>query len=483
MILLDLPPGPVALALFLLFASVTTAHVVTYKRDVRSAIAWVSLIWLTPFIGIALYPILGLNRIHRRAARLPRRRLQDDSGPSSTASIRDDARTPLRRIGDRVTGLAMTAGNRVQLLENGDSAYPAMLEAIESARHRIWLCTYIWKGDETGVRFAEALARAHTRGVEVRLLIDDIGRRHGSRSILSTLRRLNLPVTLFLPLSLSRLRFAFMNLRLHSKLLLVDDRTAFTGGMNLSQNHLLGANPSPDHAVRDLHFQLEGPVLHQLAESFIELWSLASPEDTLAAEIRPVAPMPGLGETSSSTEAVARVVTDGPDVDRERVRWMIHGALQGAKRSIRIQTPYFFPDQPMIHALNAAALRGIEVRILQPARTDLPWALWASRAQWWQLLQKGCSIRLSPGSFDHTKLVIVDDDWLLIGSSNWDPRSWRLNFELNVELESAGLGRALAARFDALEARAQEVRLKDLQQLSYPIRVRDGLARLLLPLL
>jgi cardiolipin synthase len=182
-------------------------------------------------------------------------------------------------------------------------------------------------------------------------------------------------------------------------------------------------------------------------------------------------------------QVLARGISDGPDEDFEQLRWTILGALSIARRSVRIVTPYFLPDPALVSALNLAALRGVHVEILLPSKCNLPLVEWASRALWWQVLEHGCRLWLTPPPFDHSKLMIVDDGWVLLGSANWDARSLRLNFEYNLECYDADLARRLEKLIDAKRANAHAVTLEEVDQRSMPARLRDGLARLLTPYL
>lgn len=180
---------------------------------------------------------------------------------------------------------------------------------------------------------------------------------------------------------------------------------------------------------------------------------------------------------------MARVITDGPDADFEKLRWTLLAALAEAQTSVQIVTPYFLPDAAIITALNLAALRGVRVDVLLPAQNNLPFVQWASRAMWWQVLERGCHIWLMPPPFDHSKLMIVDGHWVLIGSANWDMRSLRLNFELNVEC----YGRDFAQQMGNIVARklegAHEVMLEEVDQRHVAAKLRDATARLFAPFL
>jgi cardiolipin synthase len=181
--------------------------------------------------------------------------------------------------------------------------------------------------------------------------------------------------------------------------------------------------------------------------------------------------------------ALARGVVDGPDENFEKLLWTVLGAISIARHSIRIMTPYFLPGPAMVSALNVAAMRGVRVDIILPARNNLPFIQWASRAMWWQVLQHGCRVWLTPPPFDHSKLTLVDGCWVLLGSANWDPRSLRLNFEFNLECYDAELAGRLDQWFETKLKDAHPVTMEEVDGRSLPARLRDGIARLLTPYL
>ncbi|MDA1232171.1 MAG: phospholipase D-like domain-containing protein, partial [Planctomycetota bacterium] len=310
------------------------------------------------------------------------------------------------------------------------------------------------------------------RGVAVRLLVDDVGARYSWPSVIRMARRAGIPVAGFLPVLLPRLT-AFANLRNHRKLLIVDGRIGFTGGINIREEHCLESKSK--HAIQDLHFRLTGPVVSQLQDAFARDWFFTTHE-RLEGELwfPDIAPV---GET------LARGIADGPDEDFDILRNTILGAIASARSSIAIMTPYFLPDAAIIASLNVAAMRGIEVRIIIPHRTNLAFVQWASTAQLWQILQRGCRLWRSGEPFDHSKLMIVDEQWSFLGSANWDPRSLRLNFEFNVECYDKNLAQSLLAIFEIRLHASQECTLEDVDQRRLLIRVRDGFARTLAPYL
>jgi cardiolipin synthase A/B len=462
----------------LVAALLASGHALLHKRDTRAATLWIGFIWLLPALGPLLYLVLGVNRIRRRALVLGVHQTTRRGMPKNLGEPEHEGAEHLKllaRAVTRVVSRPLTPGNLVQPLVNGDEAFPVMLEAIELAHKSISLCTYIFDNDPSGKQFADALGRAVKRGVAVRVLIDAAGTRYSWPAITHRLKALGVPYARFLPASLlTPWRVATVNLRNHRKILVVDGRTAFTGGMNIRHGNVLAARPR--NPVQDLHFRVEGPVVTQLQDAFANDWAFTTREVLDGDTWFPAPPFHHRG-------VVARVITDGPDADFEKLRWTLLAALAEAQTSVQIITPYFLPDNTLVAALNLAALRGVRVDIILPAKSNLPYVHWASRAMWWQVLAHGCHLWLTPPPFDHSKLMVVDRHWVLLGSANWDARSLRLNFELNVE----GYGRELAHELAAFMERklhgAHEVTLAEVDGRTIPGKLRDAAARLFSPFL
>ena len=464
-----------------LAATLASVHAVLNKRDSRAAVLWIGFVWFLPVLGPILYIALGINRVRRHALSLRVGRGPSDVGPVPIPEDMGEPDRPeaehlrmLAQVVDRVTKRPLIGGNHIQALVNGDEAFPAMLAAIDSAKVSISLATYIFDNDAAGRRFVDALGRAVARGVQVRVLVDDAGARYSWPSIVGSLKKARVPVNRFLP-TLAPWRLTTMNLHNHRKLLVVDGKIGFTGGINIRHGNVLGEKPK--RPVQDLHFQVDGPVVTQLQEVFANDWAFCTKE-VLAGYIW----FPELDEHEFGS-TIMRVVPDGPDADFENARLALLGALACASSSVQVLTPYFLPDQALVTALNLAALRGVRVDILLPAENNLPFVHWASRAMWWQVLERGCRVWLTPPPFDHSKLMIVDSHWVFLGSANWDPRSLRLNFELNVEC----YGREFAGRMEAVvQAKlrsAREVTLREVDARPLLPRLRDNVARLFTPYL
>jgi cardiolipin synthase len=448
-----------------------TAHVLFHKRDIGASIGWIGLAWLSPILGSVLYVMFGINRVKRRANQMR------DEGPARRAALspiappgRDDHLAALEQAGDRITQLTAERGNAVAVLHNGDEAYPKMIAAIDAAKASVALSSYIFRADIGGSAFIEALIRAKGRGVHVRVLIDGIGGGYFLSPAYRQLRRHGVPAFRFMHSPLPW-RMPFINLRTHRKLLVVDGRIGFTGGLNIGGENIL--SDQPRHPVRDTHFCVEGPVVAQLVEAFAETWLDAAGE-SLAGE----AWFPPLDEVG---DAVGRVVLSGPDTDVDKIEFMILEALACARQSIRVATPYFLPEDRLVTALALAAMRGVEVDVIVPSRGNHPVVDWAMRAQIGPLVAAGCRIWRSPPPFNHAKIMTVDGIWCLIGSANWDARSFRLNFELNIEVYHADvvqqLDEMMTTRQGALIAAAE------LDRLPLAVKLMDNAARLMLPYL
>ncbi len=378
----------------------------------------------------------------------------------------------LEQLIGRLTGRPLVYGNRVDPLVNGEQAYPQMLAAIDAAQRSVAMCTYIFDNDRAGAQFADALERAVKRGVEVRLIIDAVGSRYTFPSIFGHLQRSGVPVARFLPTVVPG-RFAYANLRSHRKILVLDGKLGFTGGLNIREGH--DARFNPRHPIQDHHFRIEGPVVAQLQEVFVEDWAFCT-DEVLESDV-------WFPELKPAGDALARGISAGPDGDLDKLRLTLEGALASAESSVCIMTPYFLPEASLIAALNVAALRGVEVDIILPEANNLTLVKWASTAQLWQVLQRGCRVWMSPPPFDHTKLMVVDRTWVLFGSGNWDPRSLRLNFEFDVECYERRLAALAHELCVKKREKARQVTLAEVDGRSVPVRLRDGVARLLTPYL
>ena len=465
-----------------LLSIVVSLHVVLYKRDTSSVITWVGLAWLAPYLGAAAYFVLGVNRVQRSAEALGFPVGGDGYAPLALTSSEEERIEEFvhqypQFVGQAALGATLSKhrlkpGNQVTPLRDGDEAYPDMLAAMAGARSSINLMSYIFDSDQAGDRFFDALCDAQRRGVEVRVLIDAVGARYSKVNMIKKLRQAGINAAAFLPTRLAGF-MGYVNLRNHRKILVVDGHIAFTGGTNIRQDHWLKL--LPDHPVKCLHFRFEGPVAAHLQEVFAVDWAYTCGE-SLHGEL-------WFPERVRVGQSWCRGISHGPDEDFEKITYTIMGVLGIARHRVRIVTPYFIPGSGLIYALQLAAMRGLDVEIVLPEKNNIRLVQWASQPIYRHLLNKGCRLYHSAPPFDHTKLLLVDDAWSLLGSTNWDPRSLRLNFEFNVECYDELLAAELNAIVDEKIAGARQLSLDEVNSTHIARKVRNGLARVFSPYL
>ncbi|MGI9357256.1 MAG: phospholipase D-like domain-containing protein, partial [Rhizobiaceae bacterium] len=404
-------------------ALIASAHVLLHKEDVRAAVGWTGLIWLSPALGVCLYFAFGINRVQRSASRIVRSRSRTHDSPDYNTMLPKIASGSLSRLStlaETVSGNPVVCGNSVLPLIDGEQGYPQMLAAINGASHSIALSAYIFRADRIGSEFVDALVDARNRNADVRVQIDSIGSGMFSLPVADQLKAAGIPVIRFMR-DTHPWRLSLLNLRNHKKLLIVDGQIAFLGGLNYADgNGYLG-----ELETRDLHFRIEGPVVSQLMNGFVK----DMPSSSCFAQSNP-AWWPELVETGTVD---GRCVASGPHDDDETIETIFGAAISEARQKIRIVTPYFLPDRTISNHLRLAALKGIEITIIVPGRCDHRWLDWAMRAQMRFSKSDKLNFHLSRAPFDHSKLLTIDGNWCAFGSPNWDVRSMRLNFELLFE--------------------------------------------------
>ncbi|MFT6553030.1 phospholipase D-like domain-containing protein [Alloalcanivorax venustensis] len=450
-------------------AVLVTLHVAQHKRDARAAAAWTGLVWLVPLVGALLYLLLGVNRIQRRARQLTGGGAIDaalSAGRDQGTPLQSDRLRVLARLVGRLTGLPLTGGNRVTLLEAGP-ALAAMIQAVDQARDSVLLATYIFGNDAAGKPLAEALERAVARGVTVRVLVDGVGALYSLPPITLRLRRRGVRVERFLH-SIAPWRMPYLNLRNHRKLMVVDRCVGFTGGMNIRAGYL--REPAQ---MQDLHARVEGPAVVHLLRSFVADWAFTCGE-TLDDNYLGALDVGG---------TLARGINAGPDADFDKRRLTLLAAIGAAEHEVRIVTPYFVPDQTLLASLQLALLKGVRVNIVVPQKNNLRLVQWASLHALRWLVREGAELHFSAPPFDHTKLMTVDGHWVLLGSGNWDARSLRLNFEFDMECYDDPLAEQANDLIDRRLRGARRVGEAEFRAMGRLRHVRNALAHLFEPYL
>lgn len=459
--------------LLLLCSIAAATHALLSKRDSKSALGWVACCLFIPFAGPFIYLIFGINRIEAKA-----RELFDEERPLTVKLSTSGAKTLLPKfsmIGKSVTGKEALPYQKFEILENGDELFPRMIEEIESAKQSVFLSSYIFHNDRTGNLFLDALIKAKTRGADVRIIVDGLGAILYPPKIGKSLAKANLNVRYFDPARLLPPSL-HINMRNHRKLLVIDQRIGFTGGQNITDRHLSKLEGNHKKAL-DLHFSFRGESAQELQRAFLRDWaSCGQPE--------PMLPSINLPDSERGADNdLARVILDGPNENLDRLNELLLGVFSLAEKRIWIMTPYFLPGFELVGALIAAKHRGVDVKIVLPEKTNIHFTQWATEHGLQHIVSRGLNVFLQPAPFIHTKAIIIDDSYSLIGSANLDPRSLRLNFEIGVEVFSENFNNELESYFQNKLIRSDKLLLGDLRAKPFVIRIRNALAWLFTPYL
>jgi cardiolipin synthase len=466
-----------AAGIYIALSVVTSIHLLLHKDDIKSSVGWIALVFLSPFIGTILYIFLGINRVKRKGIRL--RKNVSSSGKYSYEIIKnifDNLPLYFRQFinfGYNAYRQRFVFGNCVEPLQNGIEAYPEMIKDIQNAKKEVFISSYIFNYDSVTDKFLEAFKTAIKNGVAIKVLIDGIGTLNFfHRSIEKKLAKIKgLEYGVFLPPHIP-VTLPFVNLRNHRKIMTIDGEIAFLGGMNLTKQNVLINDLK--NGILDLTFRIEGPVIKQISEVFEDDW-----EFTTGKKFQSISK--GLPNVVEGGTIAARIISDGPDNKKDVIEIITHGAINIAIKKILIVTPYFLPEDNILTALEMAAMRGVNIEIIIPEKSDHSFIDKAIEPNFLRLINCGVKIYRTPPPFDHSKIFIVDDEWIFVGSANWDVRSFRLNFESNIEIFSKKLAKKLTMIAETKRLKAKLVTISECENLPLLKRIRNNAYRLLTP--
>lgn len=409
-----------------------TMLIVVLRRRFRPAtsLAWLTIVFFTPTVGMVFYLLLAGNRLGKRRVRQYRRtstaiRNESRQGLIARHAIQPNLAPELSSVlkqAEQIGGMPILGGNHVELLPDVQGTIERLVRDIDEAQHHVHLLFYIYADDATGHRVADAVCRASARGVQCRLLADAAGSRSMLRSsLLSRLRSAGVHVHPMLPVKPLRRKFARLDLRNHRKIAVIDGLVAYTGSQNIVDT---------DYGHRragkwiDLMGRFTGPVVGQIQLVFLEDWIYETGQSLDTPDILPTCEPTG--------RMFAQAIPTGPVHDSQTFQRVLLAAINAASRKLIISTPYLIPDEPTMVALLMAADRGVDTHIVMPERCDLPLVGVAGRAYFEELLEAGVHIHTHHAGLLHSKTMTVDDAFALLGSANIDIRSFDLNFEINV---------------------------------------------------
>jgi cardiolipin synthase len=456
--------------------------VLRQRKEPTSLLAWILAILAVPVLGILAYWLIGSNRLARRHRRRIRRiqglvdRIQAwarrRAGVEAEPAALPGDQAGVARLAERLTHSPPTGGNEVQVYEDANETYAALEQAIQEARHHVHLEYYIWQPDETGRHFRDLLIEKARAGVRCRVLLDAVGSLGLPQAFLRPLRAAGVQVAFFLPLWRFRRRVT-LNMRNHRKIAVCDGRCALLGSQNIGDEYRgWRAALSPWH---DAHMLVRGPATLFLQQTFVEDWSMATQERLDSDEYFP--------EPVHAGESVVQVLATGPDQNVAPLEQVFFAAVSSARASIDLATPYFVPDREVRLLLQHACLRGVRVRLVLPTRTDVPVALWAARSFYGELIDAGIEIYEYPHGVLHSKIATVDNRWAILGSANMDVRSFRLNYEITALIYDEKIATRLGRSILGYCNRSHRITPRDAWRRNWREELREGAARLLVPLL
>jgi cardiolipin synthase len=423
-----------------------SVRIIHRRLPVGVALAWLAVVLIFPFAGAVVYLLIGESRLGRQRARRAAALRSSYRGWAKQLREQDGVGDPelpaagrgLARLGEVVLESPPLGGNEVRLLPDAEAAFPALLADIDAARHACYLEFYIWDVGGLADQVVEAVLRAAARGVICRILVDAVGSRTFLRSDRpARLRAAGVALSQALPVTLRRLLFVRADLRLHRKIVVIDDAVAYTGSLNLADPALFNQSAGVGRWV-DAFARVTGPAVVPLAATFLHDWELETGEAIPGLPGKDVplpAPLPG--------GSAVQVLPSGPGDRVGAISEVLLTAIYAATRELVLTTPYFVPDEPMLTALLSAPGRGVDVTLIVPAQVDSRFTHYASRAYHKELLAAGVRVALYRGGLLHTKSAAVDGEFSLFGSLNLDPRSLRLDFEITLAVYDAGFTAAL----------------------------------------
>jgi cardiolipin synthase len=527
----------IATALIVLIQVALIPLVLVRRKEASSTIAWILTLVFIPLLGAFLFLLFGRDRVRmgasnkRRAKAASRERLQgvvrsrrggvvpiarepseelaagvssselgraeptgdpsadvaltfENAELESRLELLDPVDRPIFRVGGRLGHMAATTENEIDVMASAEDATLKMFAAIAEAKTSVHAEYYLVRDDATGRAFRDLLVAAAKRGVRVRLLVDGFGGLALDATYVDAFEEAGVEMARFLPIRAlgaglhARLLGAFQwNLRNHRKILVVDGRIAFTGGVNIGDDV---------RSWRDTHVRIEGPAVHSLQAIFLEDWEFATGKPVADVDDFPSFPPEARASQRTSemrARGIVEIVASGPDTANEAIHRVFFAAITGAHERVLITTPYFVPDRALIVALQTAALSGVDVRMIVPAKSNHRVTAAAGRSYYEECLEAGVGIyEYLPGMI-HSKTIVVDGRIALVGSANMDMRSFRLNYEVHAVVRDAEAAMRLERTFHEDLAQTRKLELATWRARGLSARIAEGAGRLVAPLL
>jgi cardiolipin synthase len=470
--------------MFLATAIPVALIIISEKRSPYKTIAWILVLILLPIVGVVFYLFFGQE--YRKQKMFSRKGLNSLSRlrQLSSKQLREFELTQLNLDKDVLekeniirlllnnSSALLTTGNKLEILNGGEKTFDSIFEAIQFAHHHIHLEYYIFADDNIGNRLKDLLIEKSEQGVEVRIIIDDVGSWGLNKRFFSNLKAGGVEIYSFMDVRFPRLT-SRVNFRNHRKIAIIDGKIGFTGGINIADRYIEGV-PKLGH-WRDTHLRIEGDAVASLQVVFAADWYFVTNDNLKGKKYFP----PFTEKKGISMQIVA----GGPDYDWENISQAFFSAISNARKKIYIVTPYLMPPPPLLMALKTAALSQVDVRILIPEKSDVITPRWSTFSYVEELLEAGVKIYFYQNGFIHSKIMIVDDTFSTIGTTNFDFRSFETNFEVNAFVYNKEFTYELAGYFREDLRNSREIKLKQWIQRPWHFKLRESLAHVIAPMM
>lgn len=449
--------------------------VISENRNPIKTLSWVMVLIFLPFVGLVLYLTFGQDFtkkqvITKRVYSKLKKRPLSEIGTHEETSFPEKHKSLITLLRN-LDQTPLLGGNDVKIFTSGEEKFRYLLNDIENAQNHIHIEYYIFDDDEIGLKIRDALIKKSGEGVEVRVIYDSFGSRKTKKKFFEEFRKAGIEAEPFLKLALPKLT-SRLNYRNHRKIVVIDGQIGYVGGMNIANRYVDGL----DWGIwRDTHARIEGKGVQGLQSIFLIDWYFVS--QTLIASRKFFPELPAFGDICLQT------TNSGPLREEREISHGILQAIYDAQKSIFIQTPYFIPPEPLLEALQAAAIRGVDVRVMMSEKSDVSYAQAASRSFVKELLHAGIKVYMYQKGFLHSKLMVFDDTLTLIGSVNFDSRSFEHNFEVEAFIYNHDLAKQANEIFVEDQRFSRVISLREWAKRPAKKRLFESFMRLFTPLL
>lgn len=470
--------------IFLVTAIPVAIMIILEKRSPFKTAAWVLALILLPVFGVVFYLFFGQEYRKKKLfsrkglkslnqyRQLSFRQLRQFEQSLQKLSPKVREKENIVRLLLKNSNALLTTGNKLKILNNASETFEAIFAAIERASHHIHLEYYILEDDKIGNQLTDLLIKKSNEGVEIRIIVDDVGSWGLKQKFLNRLRQNGIEIYSFMEVRFPRLT-SRVNYRNHRKIVVVDGKIGFTGGINFADRYLKGVKEIGPW--RDTHLQIEGDAVNCLQVVFAADWYIVIQENLTGKKY-----FPALSETP---ETPVQISASGPDSDWDSIGQAFFAAISSAKSKIHVATPYLMPPLEIIYALKTAALSNVDVRILMPEKSDSVIPHWSSFSYIEELLEAGVRVFFYQNGFIHSKYIIVDEVFSTVGTTNLDFRSLETNFEVNAFIYDENFTSELEMQFKTDLKNSREIKLDEWKQRKWHFKLRESVAHLVSPLM